>query len=340
MAAAKVRGQILFLVILVPMVILVTCLAATYVYQEESRSGRLVRDADRSQALLRLEIEENTASLHALLDGLAEMPSLVDALAEGNEKALDHRVAPLFAHMRDQHGVSHLYFSRPDRTPLLKLEGSGKSGQVVDRLTLFDEAENQGRSDGLDLNAYGVVTLRVTMGWRDASGHLIGFVEIGRDVAPMIDAVHRVMGLDILLLVKKDLLDRDRWEEGNRQTGGQGSWDELANAVSVARTMPTIPTPIGLLIERGQPSRGGGITIVGVGKRSLAMSVRPLLDLEQKPIGDVVLLRDVTQTSREMARTLIWLVLLAAALITLAFWRCRWLLQHQEDKAAQHSLPL
>jgi hypothetical protein len=68
------------------------------------------------------------------------------------------------------------------------------------------------------------------------------------------------------------------------------------------------------------------------------MSVRPLVDLEKKPIGDVVLLRDVTQTSKEMARTLIWLVVFAAALIALAFWRCRWLL-HQ-DEPVQGSLPL
>jgi len=330
--AAKARSQILLVVALVPIMILVMCLGATYVYQEESRSGRLVRDADRSQALLRLEIDEASASLHELLDGLAENSALVGALDNGDAAALERRAAPVFARLRDQHGLSHLYFSRPDRVPLLRLDGSGKSGQVVDRLTLFDTAESAGRSDGLDLNAFGVVTLRVTVPWRDGEGKLIGFVEAGRDVAPMIDAVHRVMGLDILLLVKKDMLDRDRWDEGERQTGGQGDWDELANFVSVARTMPTIPTPIGLMLEDGKPAMNGGITIVGVGKKSLAMSVRPLVDLEMKPIGDVVLLRDVTETSRSMERTQIWILLVAAGLVVLGFWRCRWLLHGEKPE--------
>jgi hypothetical protein len=332
--AAKARNQILFIVAIVPLLILAMCLGATYVYQEEMRGGRLVRDADRSQALLRLEIDEASASLHALLDGLVESPGLVAALANGDAAAVEHRVAPVFAHLRDQHGLSHLYFSRPDRTPLVRFDGSGKSGQVVDRLTLFDTAESAGRSDGLDLNAFGVVTLRVTVPWRDAEGKLVGFVEAGRDVAPMIDAVHRVMGLDILLLVKKDMLDRDRWDEGERQSGGQGDWDELANFVSVARTMPTIPTPIGLMLEDGKPAMNGEITIVGVGKRSVAMSVRPLVDLEKKPIGDVVLIRDVTDTSRSMARTLIWLLLVSGALVTLGFWRCRWLLSDVKPEMA------
>jgi hypothetical protein len=336
---AQARGQILILTILVPVLILLISLAATYAFQEDARSGRLVRDADRSQELLRLEIDEATDSLHTLLDGLQEAPGLSAALAANDAAALDHRVAPIFAHLRDQHGISHLYFTRPDRSPLLRLDGSGKSGQVVDRLTLFDAAENAGSSDGLDLNAFGVVTLRVTVGWRDMSGKLIGFVEIGRDVAPMIDAVHRVMGLDILLLVKKDLLDRDKWEEGARQSGGQGGWDELANAVSVARTLPTIPTAIGLMLEDGKPAMDGAITIVGVGKRSLAMSVRPLIDLQKKPIGDVVLLRDVTATSHTMAKTLLWIFGVGVSLIALAFWRCRWLLSEGQDKDPSQEQP-
>lgn len=321
------RWQVLMIVALVPLVVLVMFMAATYVYQEESRGGRLVRDADRSQALLRQQIDDAASSLHVVLDGLQENPDLVKELANGDADALSRHVAAQFAHLRDQHGISHLYFSRPDRSSLLRFDGAGKSGQVVDRLSLFDAVENAGQAEGLDLNAFGVVTLRVSAGWRDSSGKLLGFVEIGRDVGPMIDTVHRVMGLDIVLLVKKEMLDRDRWEEGERQSGGQGDWDELSNAVSVARTMPTIPTPVGLLIEDGQPASHGGTTVVPVGKKSLAVSVRPLIDLQDKPIGDVVLLRDVTEASRAMNRTLTLLVVFSLLLIVAGFWRSRWLLK-------------
>jgi len=326
---AKARAQVLLIVVLVPVLVLAMFIAATYVYQEESRGGRVVKDADRAQALLRQQIDDSASSLHVVLEGLQDDPQLVRALASGDSEALQHRVAANFAHLRDQHGVSHLYFSRPDRSSLLRLDGAGKSGQVVDRLSLFDAAENEGQADGIDLNAFGVVTLRVSAGWRDAEGKLLGFVEIGRDVAPMIDIVHRVMGLDIVLLVKKDMLDRDRWDEGERQAGGQGDWDELSGAVSVARTLQTIPTQVGLLIEDGQPASNGGSTIVPVGKRSLAVSVRPLIDLQKKPIGEVVLLRDVTETSRAMVRTLTLLIVFAGALILAGFWRVRLLLKDE-----------
>lgn len=324
---AKSRAQILLIVVIVPVLVMLMFIAATYVYQEDARGGRVVKDADRAQALLRQQIDDAASSLHVVLEGLQDDPQLVKALASADSEALQRRIATNFAHLRDQHGISHLYFTRPDRSPLLRLDGAGKSGQVVDRLSLFDAAESEGQADGLDLNVFGVVTLRVSAGWRDADGKLLGFVEIGRDIAPMIDAVHRVMGLDIVLLVKKSMLDRDRWDEGERQSGGQGDWDELSNDVSVARTLSTIPTQVGLLIEDGQPARNGGTTIVPVGKRSLAVSVRPLIDLQNKPIGDVVLLRDVTETSRSMERTLTLLIVVAGLLVLAGFWRVRLLLK-------------
>ena len=325
---AKARAQILLIMVLVPVLVLVMSIATTYVYQEDSRGGRLVKDADRAQALLRQQIDDTAASLHVVLDGLQDDPQLVRALAAGDADALQHRIAANFAHLRDQHGISHLYFTRPDRSALVRLDGAGKSGQVVERLDLFDVAENEGQADGIDLNAFGVVTLRVSAGWRDADGKLQGFVEIGRDVSPMVEAVHRVMGLDIIMLVKKEMLDRDRWDEGERQSGGQGDWDELANAVSVARTVQTIPTQVGLLIEDGQPDKTGA-TIVPVGKKSLAVSVRPLIDLQKKQIGEVVLLRDVTEASRSMVRTLTLLIVFAGALILAGFWRVRILLKDE-----------
>jgi hypothetical protein len=325
---AQARAQVLLIMVLVPVLVLVMFIAATYIYQEDSRGGRLVKDADRAQALLRQQIDDAAASLHVVLDGLQDDPQLVKALAAGDSDALQHRIATNFIHLRDQHGISHLYFTRPDRSPLLRLVGAGKSGQVVERLDLFDVAENAGQADGIDLNAFGVVTLRVSAGWRDADGKLLGFVEIGRDVAPMVDAVHRVMGLDIIMLVKKEMLDRDRWDEGERQAGGQGDWDELANAVSVARTVTTIPTQIGLLIEDGQPDKTGA-TIVAVGKKSLAVSVRPLIDLQKKSIGEVVLLRDVTEASHAMVRTLTLMIVFAGLLILAGFWRVRLLLKEE-----------
>ncbi len=79
-SAAKARGQILLIAALVPGIIMVMFFSALYVYQEESRGGRLVRDADRAQAVLRQQIDDAAASLHVVLEGLQDDPTGVGHL--------------------------------------------------------------------------------------------------------------------------------------------------------------------------------------------------------------------------------------------------------------------
>jgi hypothetical protein len=68
---------------------------------------------------------------------------------------------------------------------------------------------------------------------------------------------------------------------------------------------------------------------VAVGKKSLAVSVRPLIDLQKKSIGEVVLLRDVTEASHAMVRTLTLMIVFAGLLILAGFWRVRLLLKEE-----------
>ena len=95
---ANAKGQLLLIVAFVPLVVLVMFMAATYIYQEESRGGRLVKDADRSQALLRQQIDDAASSLHVVLDGLGDDPELVKGLAEGDAELISKHVSANFAH--------------------------------------------------------------------------------------------------------------------------------------------------------------------------------------------------------------------------------------------------
>jgi hypothetical protein len=217
-----------------------------------------------------------------------------------------------------------LYFTRPDHTALARLEGMGRDGRVVDRLTLFDAAESGAPFVGLDLSTYGTLTLRVLVPWRTGDSRLIGFIEMGREIGPLIDAVHRVLGVDVLMLVKKEMLDRDKWEEGERLSGRQDSWDEMGALVTAAQTLQSIPTAVGLVLENG-PWRKG-MTVIAASHRTLAVSVRPLVDLGNRRIGEMVILRDITGSNWDFTRTMGVMTVFAALVTLAAFLRCRSLL--------------
>jgi hypothetical protein len=332
----RIRGQIQLLVALLPVIVTALFVLTNFATQEATKRASLARVAERAQELLRLQLDQQAESLLAAIDSLAASPSLQRALENGDDAAFAHGLRPLFDRLKDQHGVSHFYVTLPDRSSFLKLDGNGRSGQVVDRLDLFDTAENGAPPYGLDLGALGTLTLRVVSPWRDSQGRLLGFIELGEDVAPLIEANHRVLGLELLVLVRKEFLDRDKWEEGERLAGRSGSWDELGSSVAVAQTLHSIPTSLGLMLEDGSRAREVVISMEK-GRHVFTLSVRPLLDIAQKPIGEIVLLRDVTEVNGDFARTQIALVLLGSVVTLAGFLWCRRLLGGlgQADGAAK-----
>jgi hypothetical protein len=225
---------------------------------------------------------------------------------------------PLFERLHDGQGISYLNISRADRSQILRLESGQRTGQVVDRLNLFDAAEAGALPYGLDLDTLGRVTLRVVAPWRDGDGHLIGFIELGREIEPLIDSLHRVLGVDVLVLIRKDLLDRESWEEGERIAGRQRSWDELASSVAVIQTLPSVPMPVGLMIEDGSRSREVTVT-ADKKRRTYAFTMRPLQDIGERPIGEIVVLKDVSDSNLLFGRTILVPTLLSVAIAVAGF---------------------
>ncbi len=322
---AKVRTQVLAAFTLVVAVIVAAFVLAAIVSQQQAKREAGERAARKADRLLHLRLGEEAALMRAAIDALTGDADLRRAIEANDPAALRRRIRPLFERLQTQLGVGHLYVSRPDRSTFVKLERAGRNGQVVDRLSLFDAAESGGSPYGLDLSALGTLTLRVLLPWRDDQGRLIGFVELGKDAAPLVDTVHRVLNVDLLVLVRKDLLQRDKWEEGERLSGRKDSWDELVSMVAVAQTLQSIPAAVGLRLEDGS-SVHEAVIPSDAGRRVYSLATRPLLDIGQHQVGIVVLLRDITDINDNFDRGIIALAAFAALAATIGYLRCRVLL--------------
>ena len=328
---ARTKTRVLLIVGLVPALIVVAFIVASGVALDRSKRSAVSATAEHAQRLLRLELDQEATAYRAAMEAVGLSPGLVHAMTAGDAAALKQAARPMFERLREQQGISYLNFIRADRSQILHLEGTERSRQVVDRLNLFDAAEAGEQPYGLDLDAFGTVTLRVVAPWRDVEGHLIGFIEVGRDVEPLIDSLRRVLGVEILVLVHKELLDRDRWEEGERMAGRQRSWDELASSVAVVQTLQTVPMPIGLMIEDGSRSREVTVALDNKKRHTYVFTVRPLSDIGSRQIGEIVVLMDISAISLIYNEMFIGLLVFAALLAGAGFLYARSLLA---DKAA------
>jgi signal transduction histidine kinase len=308
--------------ILVPFVLVLVFAVAVFVVaadwlQDHSQRDAADQSADAVQSLLRLQLDRDAGLMHATVDAMTNDAVLRDAMRHGDREALLRRVQPLFTELRDRHRITHLSFIRPNRAMLVRVHEPDREEDGIDRGTMLDEATRGVPSFGLDLGVQGHLTLRSVVAWRDHEA-LLGFVELGEDIAPMAEDIHGVLGVDLLVTVQKDFLQRDKWDEAGRQEGHQGNWDQLPFSVAVAQTVKTLPPALTPAVLQGPYPRKVETT-TDAGHKVLMVSVLPLIDVAQRSIGTIVVLRDITAAQQVFFRAMVLVVALSALAGTVVF---------------------
>ncbi|HLN22677.1 MAG TPA: ATP-binding protein [Patescibacteria group bacterium] len=301
--------------ILVPFVLVLVFVVAVFVVgavwlQDRSEREAADQGADAVQNLLHLQLDRDAGLMHATVDAMTNDAVLRDAMRHGDREALLRRVQPLFAELRDKHRITHLSFIRANRAMLVRVHEPDREDDGIDRGTMLDEATRGAPSYGLDLGDQGRLTLRSVMAWRDHDT-LIGFVELGEDIAPMANDIHGVLGVDLLVTVQKEYLQRDKWEDAGRQENRQGNWDQLPFSVATAQTVKALPPALIPAVLQGPYPRKAEIT-TEAGHKVLMVSVLPLIDVAQRVIGNVVILRDITAAQQVFYRAMVLVVALSA----------------------------
>src|SRR5512140_3910874 len=139
--------------------------------------------------------------------------SLRGSLKAGDRERLLTAYGPVFARLHAEYGITHFYFSGPDRICLLRVHAPEKHGDRIDRFTAR-EAERSGQTaSGAELGPQGTFTLRVVRPVYDGDA-LVGYLELGKEIEDILAGIHRQSGVELAVAIRKSALDRTAWEEG------------------------------------------------------------------------------------------------------------------------------
>src|SRR6202011_5009580 len=161
--ARKQAGNRIKFRILIPLVLALGVLLATFAFamwgvqQKELARGA---DFEAQEIEQRLHDAENqkAAVLKTTIEAVMNDGQLTEAFRKRDRAALLERVKPLFASLQNEHGITHFYFTLPDRTVLLRVHNPGLNGDKVDRYTTL-EAERTGKvSVGIERGLTGIFT--------------------------------------------------------------------------------------------------------------------------------------------------------------------------------------
>jgi hypothetical protein len=265
----------------------------------------LAHDLNTAAAYHRDALALRGDKLAAAAETLARDPALRRAMAAGSRQRLLEHADPLFRHLKQDFNVTHFYFLDAGRRTLLRLHDPASFGDRNERVTAR-EAERSGKpAVGVELGKTGSYTLRAVVPVREG-GRLLGYIELGEEVLDSALDLSKAFKLDVYVLLYKSHLVRQDWERFMRSLGRTPQWEHCTDLVIAAQTRADVPKFLDAMITTGESAISQQQTTQESGKQTYNVGFLPLRDAENREVGRLVLLSDVSGLRSQVERQLIW----------------------------------
>ena len=302
------RLRLFFLMPLTLMILVAVGLLVFIFYsheQEELQSG-VLRVQASAMNLYQDSIRTHAEALQTLIEILERDQVLHAALEREDRAALLEKSLPFFADMHGKFGITHMYFTRPDRVNLLRVHRPEISGDVINRFTTREAERTSAEVQGVELGPMGTLTLRVVDPWYadEQKKHLCGFVELGMEIDRALATMREYLSVQTFVLIRKEFLQRQGWESGMKALGRASEWERFPDFVLSTQGMQTIPDALAKRISNGKLVESAA-AIVHDGRASFRSIIVPLRDAAGVEVGDLVILVDISGEADSARRTVV-----------------------------------
>ncbi len=263
--------------------------------------------------MLQAELDQEARALEIALGAIVRNDEMRSAFLAKDRDRLLELTQGMFGRLRSQYGVTHFYFHGLKRVNFLRLYSPNRYGDTINRQTVI-QAERTGEiAKGIELGKMGTFTLRVVQPWYDGE-ELIGYIELGEEIDHVVRLLKASSGLEFYVAIHKNLVDRQRWQEGMEMLGRQANWNQYPHTVIVDKTFESLQPAIHDHMEGGRHMHDMAEQEVHHLGRDYRITFHALLDISQHDVGDLIILHDVTAAKKALASTIYIGILLFLAL--------------------------
>jgi PAS domain S-box-containing protein len=297
-----VRPRVLFPLVLTLLFVLSLFILFGQVLLERDLDAEISLQMTAVETLFDELLHQRAEAMMAAISQLAVSEELQDAMRRGDRDLLRQRTYKHFNPLLLQHDITFFYFHLPDRSVFLRMHQPQLFGDEIHRTTLIKAGETQAPASGIELGVLGNLSLRSVSPWR-VNGEVIGYIELGREIRTVIHELSEIEQTEIILLLRKEHLERGRWEEGMRRLGQSPRWDLLPERVVIASTLAQWHEYPEILYAETERFR-----IEVADDRTYQGAHLPLRNADETVIGSILVLRDVTERLIEFRNALLMLV--------------------------------
>ncbi len=283
--------------ILVPLTFALAILLGTFfwcTYRNGKRYNHITIEEhlEETESLLAAYLDKDADTMLAALSIITGNEKLQAAFEARDREALQELAAPLFRQLLNNHRITHFYFSDPDRVNFLRVHKPDRHGDTIDRFTTLAAQRTGKPAWGIELGPLGIFTLRTVTPWYDGE-RLIGYVELGEEIDHVTEDLRKTLGVELYATIRKEFLDRQRWESGMQMVGHTGKWDRFPDVVVVTKTRPPEGFSEILALRRTGDRRLD--YHLDTDDRKYRVGFLPLVDARQRAIGSMAVQIDMTE---------------------------------------------
>lgn len=261
--------------------------------QQQNTNRHLYDNALSGQQLFRSLLATQVKQLQKRIEILQADSALQEAFLARDHSRLQKVLSQTGPKLVSASGMGYLCFLDAERRLVFSADNHAIAGEVLEHQTLRQAVRTHEMAYGLELERDGRFLLRVVVPWSMAGGGA-GYVELAQDIGLLAPKLKEVLGYEIFITAKKTGLDQKQWAAEAAAGHRAGSWQELAQCVVLARTMPAVPGKLCTALMIGSPQGFVRTLDFMVGERNFRGGFIDLLDPSQQNIGALVMLKDVT----------------------------------------------
>ena len=293
MRAYRLKNRILLPLALGMAVLLGAFILSFYLFQQKHVIDEVTSNLESLQELFVAQLDNDANMMSAALRMILREEQLKAGLRAKDRASLLRLTQPLFEELRAEHGITHFYFTGPDRVNILRVHTPKKHGDRINRFTTL-EAEKTGKeSYGIELGPLGTFTLRVVEPWYDGEA-LIGYVELGEEIEHIVSKLEKILDVELYIFIGKQYLNRESWKAGMQMLGRRAEWDRFPAVVMVYHSLESFPECLADLLSKGRDMAKARCADVSLNDRRYHARLVDLKDARGLSVGDMVVMLDVT----------------------------------------------
>ena len=314
----QIKTHFILPLLLAPALLVICAYADLFVFKQREIRIRAGQQTNMAEKLFKRLLSEETRFLKTQLDLIAANKNLRRLFLMRNRDDLFNEAEPIFENLSGRHTITHFCFTDINRVNFLRVHNKSQHGDRIDRFTTIRAEKEELTASGIELETSGRLTHRVVRPWR-INGKLAGYIELGTEIEHIAQKIKQTLQVELLLAVKKTILNQERWKERLRMTGKKGDWELFPESVITNQTMDELPSELKWPLTSASMDQTGKFFMAGAGGREYIFSFTPLTNAAGRDVGNIIIGLDTTdfisRTKNIFTLKLLVLILISLILI-------------------------